>query len=77
MSKRMKLLGGTLLSGLLIVLGGCGKTPTGAGIAAGTASHSQGVPTEAGGNEGTGAGGDATTQSDSTQRGGVLIGSGH
>ena len=80
MSQRMKLLSGALLSGLLIVLGGCGETPTGAGIAAGTASHSQGVPTEAGGNGETGAGGDptaSTTQSDSTQRGGVLIGSGH
>ena len=84
MSRRVKLLGGPAVVILVAMAGAaCGDHPAGVSIDPATASAAyDGAHTFGSGNWGettTGGGdsGSATTQSDTTHRGGVLIGSGH
>jgi hypothetical protein len=74
MSHRMKLLSGSLLAALLLASGGCGETPTGASATQVAPIQSTQIEEAQSGVVGEP---EATTQSDTTQRGGVLIGSGH
>lgn len=83
MSHRMKLLGGFAVLVLMAMAGGACGNPAGVSIDPGTAGaaydggHTFGSGNQQGETTGGGDAGTATTQSDTTQRGGVLIGSGH
>lgn len=77
MSHRVKMLGGVAFLALMVAGGACAdpagvSTDANASTAAYDGGHTFGS-----GNAGTSDSGAASTQSDSTQRGGVLIGSGH
>jgi hypothetical protein len=71
MLNRVKRLGGAALLALVVAGGGCGRNP--AGVSSGEVAPSLGIGAAV---PDSGAA-TTTTQPDTTQRGGVLIGSGH